>query len=103
VSRRQLGRVDLSAVRLDPGETLAGCPALALGANAVVVVRLQQRKRVEAEPPSYALEALERQVALASLHTAHVRAVDAEYVGERLLAEALAFSMGPEVAAEGAL
>jgi hypothetical protein len=68
-----------------------------------VVRGMEQRQRVEIESAGDALQALERQVALATLDAAHVGAVDTENVGKRLLAEALAFSMGAQVAANGSL
>jgi hypothetical protein len=64
-----------------------------------VLGRLEQGERVGVDPGRDALQALERQVALAALDSAHVGAVDAELLGERLLAEALAFPVGPQVAA----
>lgn len=65
----------------------------------LVLGRLQQGERVEVDLLGKALQALEREVALAALDASHVGAVDAERVGERLLAEALAFPVGPQVAA----
>lgn len=75
---------------------LAGHRGLALG-------WLQQSKGVDVDLAGDALQALEGQVALTTLDTAHVCAVDFELVGEVLLAEALGLSVGPEIAADGAL
>jgi hypothetical protein len=50
-----------------------------------------------------ALQALEGEVALASLDAADVGAVDAEDIGEVFLAEIVGVTVGPEVAAEGVL
>jgi hypothetical protein len=68
-----------------------------------VVRWLEQRQRVEIESAGDALQALERQVALASLDAAHVGAVDAENIGKRLLAESFGFSIGAQGSANGAL
>ena len=68
-----------------------------------VLARLEQRQRVEVELAGDALEALERQVALASLDAAHVGAVDAELFGKRLLAEAAGLPMGAQVVADSTL
>lgn len=64
---------------------------------------MEQRQRVEIESAGDALEALERQVALASLNAAHIGAMDAEYVSKRLLAESFGFSIGAQASANGAL
>lgn len=68
-----------------------------------VVNRLEQCQRVEADPRGDPLHALERQVALASLDAAHVGAVDAQGVGESLLAQATGTAVGQQVAANGSL
>lgn len=58
----------------------------------------EQCQWVEVQPLSDALDATEHQVALAPLDAAHVGAVDAQDVGEVLLAEVLRFPVGPQVA-----
>ncbi len=60
-------------------------------------------KRVDIELAGDALQAFEGQVALAALDAAHVGAVDAELVGERLLAEAAGLAVGAQVAADRSL
>jgi hypothetical protein len=67
------------------------------------VNRLEQRQRVEVDLAGDALQALERQVALAALDATHIGAVDAEFVGECLLAEALTFPVGTQVAPDRSL
>jgi len=68
-----------------------------------LILWLEQRQWVEIKSAGDALQALERQVALASLDAAHVGAVNAEYVGKRLLAESFGFSIGAQGSANGAL
>lgn len=46
----------------------------------------EQFQRIDVDPAGDALDALQCQVALASLHAAHVGPMDSEHVGERLLA-----------------
>jgi hypothetical protein len=48
---------------------------------------------------SDALDALQRKVPLATLNAAHIGAMEAKNVGERLLAEALRRTVGAQVAA----
>jgi hypothetical protein len=64
---------------------------------------VEQRQRVEIESAGDALQALEGQVALASLNAAHVGAVDAENISKRLLAESFGFAVGPQIAAHRSL
>jgi hypothetical protein len=64
---------------------------------------LEQGQRVEIQLAGDALQALEGQVALASLDAADVGAVDAEDIGEVFLADAVGVTVGPEVAAKGVL
>jgi hypothetical protein len=95
-------------VSMDAGDPTAGSDEWSSCAAArsllwLALARLQQDERVDADLAGDALQALESQVALAALDAAHVGAVDAELVGEVLLAEALGLSVGPEVAADGAL
>lgn len=64
---------------------------------------LEQDDRVELYPACDPLQALERQVPLASLQAAHVGAVHAKNLGKSLLAEAQSQSAGPQVAPDGPL
>lgn len=64
---------------------------------------LQQRQRVDVRLVSDPLQALEGQVAFATLHAAQVGAVDAEQVGEGFLAETASVAVASEVLADGAL
>ncbi len=64
---------------------------------------LQHRKRVYADTTRQALQALESEVALATLDAAHVGAVDAEHVREGLLAQAESLAMSPQVVANSPL
>jgi hypothetical protein len=50
-----------------------------------ITTRVEQIQRVDADSIRDPLEALERQVPLAALNPAHVRAVHAEEVGEGFL------------------
>jgi hypothetical protein len=66
-------------------------------------LRVQQCDWINPHPPGDPLEALEREVALAALKPAHVGAVYLDEIRERLLAEPAGFSVGPQVAPNGAL
>jgi hypothetical protein len=59
----------------------------------------QEHERIGVYSAGDALHALECQVALASLDAAHVGAVEAQDIGERLLAEATGLSKCSQVAA----
>lgn len=63
----------------------------------------QQHQRINARARGQSLEALQRQVAFASLHTAHVRAVNAEHIGEGFLAETARLADRTKVAPHGPL
>lgn len=63
----------------------------------------EQGQGIEFELLRYALDASQRQVALAALDAAHVGAVDMKHVGERLLAQPLRLAVGPQFAADRAL
>jgi hypothetical protein len=56
---------------------------------------LQQRYGVDTHFLGNPLQALERQVPLAPLDASHVGPVDAQHLGERLLAEAASLAVGP--------
>lgn len=66
-------------------------------------VGAQQRQGIDLEPPRNALNALERQVALASLHAPHVRPMHADDIGKRLLAEPALLAVGPQALAHRSL
>jgi hypothetical protein len=57
-------------------------------------------ERRDARPLSNPFERLQGEVALASLDSAHVRPVDAEQLGERLLTESFALSVGAQILAD---
>lgn len=63
----------------------------------------QQLERLNPNASRDAFEALERQIPLTALDAAHVSPMDAEDVGEGLLAQAAGFAVGPEVAADSSL
>jgi hypothetical protein len=68
-----------------------------------ISLRTKQGQRFKAQPLSDTLDGLECQVTLAPLNTAHVGAVDAEHIGECLLAQFPGFAVGPQVPANGSL
>jgi hypothetical protein len=63
----------------------------------------EKRYRIKTEPFGNALQALEGQVALATLDATHVSPMHTEHVGKGLLAESLGFAVGPQIAAYGSL
>lgn len=63
----------------------------------------QQVERVGVEPLGDPLDRLEGEVALASLYASHVGAVDAQHVGESLLAERSRLAVGTKTHAKCAL
>jgi hypothetical protein len=67
------------------------------------VGRLQQAERVHAEPACEAFDAAQRQVVLAALEAADVGVVDAQQLGEGLLAEAALVPVRTKVARDGPL
>jgi len=90
-------RRDVSAAEVPlPARYAVRCPLGALR-------WLEQRQWLNVDAAGDALEALERQVALSSLDAAHVGAVDAELVGEGLLAEAAGLPVGAQVAPDAPL
>jgi hypothetical protein len=66
-------------------------------------VGAQQRQGIDLEAPRNAFDALERQVALASLYAPHVRPVDTDDIGKRLLAEPALLAVGPQAPAHRSL
>ena len=64
---------------------------------------LEQTQRLLIELSRDPLDTLKRQVALAALKVAHVGAMEAEHVGERLLAQTPRFAIGQKVKAKGSL
>ena len=77
---------------------LGGC---ALGS--ISVVRCEQCQRLKVDPAGDLLHGLQRQIALASLDASHVGPVNAEQLGERLLAKAAFLAVDPQVSANSAL
>ena len=53
---------------------------------------LQQRQRIDVDAAGQPLQAAEGQIALAAFDSAHIRPVDAENLGESLLAQAAGLS-----------
>jgi hypothetical protein len=97
-----------SGVRYPPEQSSSeGVPPLSGLLGSAAVRRdhgcAEQRQRIKVESVGDALNAPERQIALASLNAAHVGAVDAQNIGESLLAQAPGTTVGPQVAADHAL
>jgi hypothetical protein len=66
--------------------------------SAIAVGRaVQESARINLDPAGDPLEAPQCEVALATLDTAHVCAVNAEHVSERLLTESSGFAVGTQV------
>ena len=70
---------------------------------AVVVRRPEQVEWIDFDPPGHPLEAAQREVALASLDSAHVRPMNTHDLGKVLLAEIVRLPVSPEISAKGPL
>jgi hypothetical protein len=70
---------------------------------AVVVRRPEQVEWIDLDPPGHALEAAQREVALAPLYSAHIRPMDAHDLGKILLTEIVRLPVSPKISAKGPL
>jgi hypothetical protein len=70
---------------------------------AVLVRGPKQVKRIDFDPAGHPFEAAQREVALASLDSAHVRPVNTHDLGKCFLAEIVRLPISPEISAKGPL